>query len=168
MSFDITGSLKVLLNLTHKKTLDLSEVSNKININQPFNFTYGTGANQINVLYQDTLSLADGANTTLNLYDSGTLTDAFGVALTMEALKLLYVKNNSDDANLLLLGGNSADIGICSNATDQIIIPPGGVFVWINSSAAGLDITTNKNLRLAHDGTGSTAMDVDILIGGLD
>jgi hypothetical protein len=136
-------------------------------INANYSFSYGTGANQINQLYAARRTLTDGANETLNLHDSGTLLDAYGNAIAMDAIKMLVVKNNSADADLLLFGGNSADIPICSNATDQIIIKPGCMFSWANLSAAGLDITTNKNLRIAHNGTGTSTMAVDIVVGGI-
>ena len=169
ISYDINGSLRLNLTLQHQKIEDVS-LSNAVDdlaIGQQFAFTYGTGANQIDKLYRVTQALALGANATMNLHDSGTLLDVFGGAVAIDAIKLLYIKNNSANATLLLFGGNSVDIPICSNANDQIKIKPGGVFIWNDIAAAGLNITTNKNLRIAHDGTGSAAMDVNIIVGGI-
>lgn len=163
----LAGHAGVVIDLTHYLAGDLSERRATQLINN-LGWTYGTGANQVNIIYSDTVTLADGANSTIDLYASGTYLDIFNRDLTMEALKLLYIKNNSDDATLLVLGGVATDIGICSDTSDVIEVKPGGIFIWVDPSAAGLDITTNKNLKIEHDGTGSDTMDVDIIAMGLD
>jgi len=124
----------------------------------------------VNVIYADKVTLADGANTTLDLYASGAegLLDIFMRALTMTALKFLYLKNNSADATLLAFGGAVLDIPIMGTTSDIEKIKPGGWYCWADPSAAGLLITTNKNLYLEHDGTGSLAMIVDVIAMGLD
>jgi hypothetical protein len=133
------------------------------------NWTFGTGAGAVNLIYADTTTLADGANTTLDLYASGTLKDVHNRDLTMAALKFLYIKNNSADATLLVGGGASNDLGIFAATSDILKIPPGGdAILWNDPSASGLDITTNKNLKIEHDGTGSSSMDVDVIAMGLD
>jgi hypothetical protein len=166
-TYDISGTIRLNVNLQHQKIEDLGTVVKDLSISDSIPFAYGTGVNQINKLYGVTQVLADGANATLNLYNSGTLLDSFGNAVAISALKFLYVKNNSTDATLLLFGGNSADIPICSAATGQIKIPPGQSFIYTNPSAAGLVISTNKNLRIEHDGTGTSTMSVDIIVGGI-
>jgi hypothetical protein len=168
MSYDISGSLTVSLSMAFNRTLDLNTIDNPLSVANRFSISFGSGANQISQLFKKTVVLADGDNSTLNLYDSGNLFDDYGNALAISALKLLYIKNNSADADLLLFGGNSADLPICSNANDQIIIKPGSVFVWTDMSAAGTVITTNKNLRIAHNGAGTSTMSVDIVAGGIN
>jgi len=146
---------------------DLAETKVPVLVNN-LGWTYGTSANQFEIVYADTVTLADGANTTVDLYASGSYLDVFGQALTMEALKLLYIKNNSSDATLLVGGGASVDLLIFADTSDIIKIPPGGTFLWTDPSAAGIDLTTNKNLYIEHDGTGSSSMNVDIIALGLD
>ena len=120
------------------------------------------------MIYADTVTIADDANETLDLYASGSLLDIYNRALTMTALKFLYVKNNSEDATLRMFGLDDVDIGLMTDPNDQINIKPGGVFLWIDPSAAGLDITTNKNLLIDHNGTGTDSMAVDVIAMGLD
>ena len=129
---------------------------------------YGTGANCANIVYADKVTLTDGGNDTINLKDSGTLLDVFGRVLTLTALKLLYIKNNSTDATLLVGGGVSLDLILFADTSDIVKIKPGGSMIWVDPSAAGIDVTTNKNLYIAHDGTGSSTMVVDIVAMGLD
>jgi hypothetical protein len=167
-TYEINGSLKVLLNMALSEVLNLSSNDNDLSLNNTFSFGYGTDAEEINIVYQDKITLNDAADITLNLYDSGTLKDTFGELLTLTAVKLILIKNNSADATLLIGGGNSLDVPLASLATAAIKVPPGGVYVYTDSSAAGLAVNTNKNLKLTHDGTGSSSMAVDIVIGGLD
>jgi len=165
-AYDISGSVRFAVNLSFNKTVDLNVIDNPVNISDRFSITFGSGANQYSQIYKKTVVLADGENSTLNLYDSGTLLDDYGNAVAISSLKLLYIKNNSADANLLVFGGNSADIPILSAATAKYIIPPGGLYPYISPLAAGLNITTNKNLRLEHDGTGTSTMNVTIIAAG--
>lgn len=164
----LTGNSNVVINIQNKKALDLDTVLDTLNINTGISWAFGTGANQANCLWHDTRTLADGGTETIDLYASGTEVDAFGGALTMAALKLLYIKNNSDDATLKVLGTAVTAIPILSDPSDIIEIGPGGFLLWALPTAAGLDITTNKNLKIEHDGTGSDTMDVDIVAMGLD
>jgi hypothetical protein len=163
----ISGRAGVEINLKHYLSGDLAETMIPIQVDNQL-WTYGTAANAVNVIYADTATLADGANTTLDLYASGSLLDIFKQSLTMEALKFLYIKNNSSDATLKVGGGASNDLDIFADTSDIALIKPGGVFLWADPSAAGLDLTTNKNLKLEHDGTGSSTMDVDVVAMGLD
>jgi len=163
----ITGSAGVKMDLDVYLAGDLAE--SHIPVKTSFvGWSYGTGANAVEIVYADTTTLADGANTTLDLYASGSLLDVFNRALTIEALKFLYIKNNSSDATLKVFGGVSNDIGIIADTSDIVEVKPGGTFLWTDPSAAGLDITTDKNLKIEHDGTGSSNMNVDVIAMGLD
>jgi len=164
----LSGSTTVTFGVTYENALDLSTIRDRVAFNSVVNWTFGTGANQCNVLYHDTVTIADGANTTLDLFASGTLTDSFGNALTMAAIKVLYLKNNSSDAKLKVFGAASLDLLILTGTTDEVEVHPGGVFFWSCPTAAGVVTSTNKNLYLEHDGTGSSSMEVDVIAMGLD
>jgi hypothetical protein len=114
------------------------------------------------------VTIADDANETYDLYASGTLLDIYNRALTMESIKFLYLKNNSEDATLRAFGNSANDIGICADTSDVVYIKPGGVFVWVDPTSGGTDITTNKNLFLDHNGTGTDSMTIDIIAMGVD
>lgn len=163
----ITGQAGPEISIKAYLAGNLSEAQVPVSVSNA-GWSYGTSASQVQIIYADTTTLADGANTTLDLYESGTLLDTFNRALTIEALKLLYIKNNSADATLKVFGGVATDLDIIGDTSDIVLIKPGGTFIWTDPSAAGLDITTNKNLKLEHDGTGSSTMDVDVIAMGLD
>ena len=165
----LTGSAGISISLKATLPGDLSERVQSLLVNVT-GWNYGTSANAANVIYADTTTLTDGSNTTLDLYASGTLLDIFGQALTIEALKFLYIKNNSPDSTLLVGGGASNDLDIWADTSDIHKIPAGGdAILWNDPSAAGLDITTNKNLKLEDDGTGAVGDKlIDVIALGLD
>lgn len=163
----VAGTAGVLIDLKAFLAGDLSENQVPVIVNN-LGWTYGTGANQVQIIYADMTQLADAATTTLDLYASGSLLDIHYKALTISALKFLYIKNNSADATLQVGGGVANDLDIFAATSDILLIKPLGTFVWTDPSAAGMDITTNKNLKITHDGTGTSTMDVDVIAMGLD
>jgi len=147
---------------------DLTETSAPVLANN-LGWLYGTSANSVNIIYADSITLADGGNTTLDLFASGTLLDVFGRALTMSAIKFLYVKNNSTDSVLRIGGGASNDLDIFLATSDILLLKAGGIFVWADPSAAGTSTAVNKNLKLLDDGTGAVGDKIiDVIAMGLD
>lgn len=163
----IAGQAGAVIDIQAFLAGDLAETKVPVLVNN-MGWLYGTGANSVNIVYADKITIADGADTTLDLYASGSLLDVFGRALTMSSLKMLYIKNNSADATLEIGGGAAVDLLLFKDTSDVIKIKPGGSFLWIDPSAAGTLLKTNKNLKLTHDGTGSSTMDVDVVAMGLD
>lgn len=131
----------------------------------PISWTFGTGANQANSIFEDQRS-TDDTGETLDLYASGSLLDVFGQALTMENLKMLYIKNTHASLILEVMGNGALDLLILSGTTDALEIPAGGEFYWSAPTAAGIDLTTNKNLFIA--ATTSGTITYDIVAMGLD
>jgi hypothetical protein len=169
MSTDLTGISQVLLDFTNVNdlTTKINQALDDLGVDTKIKWTFGTGVNQANVLFHEKVTVAQAANTTLNLYDSGTLEDNFGDLLTMEAIKLLYIKNTSADLTVSVFGGASVDLLIMGGTTDAQKLPPGAFMLWVCPTAAGIVTTTNKNLYLAVSaGTGSAIINVVAL--GLD
>ena len=137
---------------------DLTEIAAPVLLNN-MGWSYGTGANAVNVVYAATVTMDINA---------GAYLDVFERLLSLEAVKLIYIKNNSTEAILEILGSGALALGICKVNTDVIVIQPGGTFMWTDPSAAGLDSSTNVNIQLTHDGTGADGVNVDVIILGLD
>ena len=113
-------------------------------------------------------SRAPGANNeTLDLYASGSLVDAFGNALTMAAIKLLYIKNTHASLVLAIGGGADVDLLIFTATSDIVEIQPGGFLLWACPTAAGVVTSTNKNLKVADKAAG-TNITYDVVALGLD
>ena len=163
----IMGNAGPALDLTAFLAGNLTEMQVPVILNS-MGWTYGTGENQVNVVYADTVPLTDGQTIVMDLNASGTYLDVFTGALTLEAVKLVYIKNNSADATLEILGSGAASIMICKVNTDVIVIQPGGTFMWIDPSASGLDCNPAVEFQLTHPGTGDDGVNVDVIIMGLD
>jgi len=163
-STNLTGSTNIGISLSNQKALDLNTVVDALSISASVNWTFGTGANQANLLWHDKRSVTE-AGENLNLYDGGVLKTAFGTLLTMTALKMVYIKNQ-DESLTLLVGGATNGVPLFSDDSDILEIPPGGVFFWTCPTAAGIDVTVNKNLKLDVKTTGT--IEYDIVLLGLD
>jgi len=159
---NLTGNSIIKLDIDYENNLStkLKATLDALSIETKIKWTFGTGAKQSNVLFHEKLTIAQGANQTLNLYDSGTLKDVFGNALTMEAIKLLYVFNRSTTLDVSLFSG-TAGLLIMSGTTDKYVLKPDCSHLWQCPTAAGIVTTTNKNLRLeVSAGSGSAIIDV--------
>lgn len=161
----LTGKSGANVFLEYSGAAEIATPKLTLSVNAAVTWTYGTGANQINCLFQDQRS-TDNTGETLDLYASGALLDCFGNALTMENLKMLYIKNTHATLILELFGNTSLDLLIVSGTTDALEIPAGGHFLWVAPTAAGIDLTTNKNLYIAATAAGTITY--DIIAAGLD
>jgi hypothetical protein len=146
---------------------NLSTLADRLSINRALELTNGTGANQANVLFHDQRTLADAADETLDLY-GGALQDALKNTLTMEKLKVLFLRNTSAEASLLIGGAGTTPIDLFADAAGVFKQRPGGVFLTTAPDANGIVLTTNKNLKLAHDGTGTSPLVYEIIAIGVD
>lgn len=140
----------------------LSTTLDKLGVNAGVDWTFGTGANQANMLYHATLT-ATNAQAAVDISGSD-IQDAFGDDCNFSALKLLYIKNTDASEDLLLGGGVSLDLDILDDTSDIILIKPGGIFLWIDPSAAGLDVTSNKNMLIQAE---TAHVTYDIVLMGL-
>jgi hypothetical protein len=160
---------KIVLNVgtTYTGSSGLGTSIETLNLDYSIDLASGSGANQANVIYSASRSLADDVNETLDLYASGTLTDSFGTALTMTRLKTIILYNTSTDASLKV-GGGTTPVALFADASDIMTLPPGGKLLFSAPDATGVLLSTNKNLKLAHDGTGTSALVYKIVVLGVD
>lgn len=162
----LTANFALNINWSLSKSLDLSEPKDSKALSRGPSFTNGTGANQADAIWHDKRTLGDGANETLDLASQ---TDGLGTAITISKLKALYIKNKSSDANLKIGAAAATPVALFADAaSDILLLPPGGEFLFTAPNATGLDISTNSNLKLEHDGTGESSLDYEIIAAGVD
>jgi hypothetical protein len=99
--------------------------------------------------------------------DDSSLSDAFGTAIAMTKLKGLMIRNNSSDANLEIGGAAATVLGLFKDVSDILVLPPGGLFVFTAPDANGVDCSTNADLKIAHDGSGTSSLTYDIAVWGV-
>jgi hypothetical protein len=101
----------------------------------------GTGVNQADLVYAAERSVASATNDDIDVY--GVLADAFGATLNIAEIVAIAIVNVAADgvANTTALtigAGTNPFAGIWGTAGDQIVIPPGGMFLIAAGGAAGL------------------------------
>ena len=124
-------------------------------------YSNGTGANQVQVLYQAVRTFS-GTTDTLNL-TSG-LTDAYGTAVVLTAGKALLIQNNSA-TNTIVIGAGTTPITSLLNSTGTITLNPGAFFCVADPTAAGWTITASTacNFNL----TGTSGQTYTVIVMGL-
>jgi len=167
MIMSLSGKFGLSLVATDDSTDELSRLVDYLNLSRGVTFSEGEGANQIDMVFHDQRTLVDGANETLDIHD-GSLTNKVGVPITMDKLKALYIKNGSTEAGLIIGGAAADQLGLFSDVSDKLVLPPGGEFLIIAPGASGIDCSSNSDLKLEHDGTGSSSLIYDIVIFGVD
>jgi len=159
----LTGGSRIVVDIRNTKldTAKLVATLDALSINTGINWSFGVGENQANLLFHD----SDEGDKVINIHEGGSIKTSFGDDVTMDALKLLYVKNTHPTLSLEVLGG-ATPLAICADSSDIIVIPPGGWILWVDPSAAGIVTDTNFNLKFAVVTTGTVTYDYAIM--GLD
>lgn len=167
MTLSATATLGIRLTSAQIQDLDFgADVTDRMDEARGKAFTSGTGANNINVFWRDQRAIAQAATETLALHD-GSLTNGLGNAVTMDALKAIYVKNTST-ALTLSIGGVATGVPLQSDPTTVTIdIPPGGEFLMTAPNATGWDVTTNEDLKMTAS-AGSGTLTYDVAVWGVD
>lgn len=156
----LIAKIPINLDIVQSKTDNWGEFIIKPRLGN--NFTDGTGADQMDVLWADNRTAPDNGSDDLNLHD-GSISDAFGDPFTLDILKVLYIKNNSEDTHLIYSG--SLPI-FAAPLTTLMRIMPGGFVLMIAPDANGVDVTTNDLIQFQHTGTGD--LPYDIIVAGVD
>lgn len=162
----LTTTLSIALRALQVTPVDLSNSVNDLQIPLTIALADGAGISAANLVYQDSVTLAAGGATLLDLT---ALTDSVGGAVAFARLKLIYLRNKSSVAgDNLQLGGTVSNglstLYVGTNAGQ--LIGPGGVALLVNPSAAGWAVTnaTADILRVGNPGANAIPYDL-VLIG---
>ncbi len=167
MSTTFAGNARLTLTGDLESAATLGSVSHLLSyVNNPA-FTNGVGANQANMIYAGTRTLAASANELLDL-DSA-LNNAFGAAIVFTSIKGIIVVAAAANTNDVLVGGaaSNAFINWVGDATDIVTVKPGGMFCLMAPTAAGYAITaeTGDILKVANS-SGTTGVTYDLILLG--
>lgn len=155
------------LSATATSALDLVAVSAPLSVVKNVPLTNGTGANQADKVFSDQRTLSASSSESLDL--AGSLTDAFGATITFARIKLIMISASSANANNVLVGGAASNqfINWVGDATDVVVIRPGGVFLLAAADATAYAVTaaTGDLLKVANSGSGTSVTYDVVLIG---
>jgi len=163
----LTAEIGARLNISHTAPLDLGTATLPINLARSLSYANGVGANQADVLFTDTRTIAASGTDDLDL--AGVLTNAFGVTATFARVRALYVAAAAGNTNNVVVGGAASNqfLTWVGSGTDKVNIRPGGLLLVANADTTGYAVTaaTGDLLRVANSGSG-TSVTYDIVVLG--
>lgn len=166
MAETFTGTMKVAVNGTLVNSADIGSSTYSVNYNKSYALTNGTGADQANMIWTDTRTLAASTTEDLDLY--GVLTSTFNTTLNFTKIKGIIVSAAAGNTNNVLVGGDAAAlVGWVGDPDDVIVVRPGGTFCSIASDATAYAVTntTGDILQIANSSSGSSVTYDIIIIG---
>lgn len=166
MAETFTGTIKVATNGTLVNSADIGSSTYSVNYNKSYALTNGTGADQANMIWTDTRTLAASTTEDLDLY--GSLVSTFNTTLNFTRIKGIIISAAAGNTNNVLVGGDSAGLaGWVGNVNDLIVVRPGGTFCLIATDATSYAVTntTADILQIANSSSGSSVTYDIILIG---
>lgn len=141
------GSTTIAVNVAAAmvNALDLGTAAAPSDLKQTYTFTNGTGANQAGNVFADQRT-TDDTGESLDL--AGGLTNAFGETITFTAIKAIAVRASASNSLNVLVGGAAANgfVNWVGNASDIVVVPPGGTFVLVDPGATGFGVTAGTAL----------------------
>lgn len=165
MAASLSGSVNVILKSAFSETQDIGSKSYAANKNYNQAFANGTGINQANQIWTDTRTISGSSNDDIDL--AGVLTDVYGTTLTFTSIKAIIINSLATNGNALNVGaGTNPFLTMFGDATDIIVVRPGGTFAIINPEANGYAVTasTGDILRIANADASDATYDI-IIIG---
>lgn len=166
MATSLNGKVKVTFNLVESKNNDLvAQSTGPINFEDVLSLVHGTSANQADLVWSDSGSVASGTPVTVDL--RGSLTSILdGGAVSFVEVVGLYIKNKSTTTsqNLQIGGGSNPWITHLGASGDVIVLGPGGRLL-LESPLDGYAVTagTGDILQIA---SSSGTISYDVVIYG--
>ncbi|GAA2327512.1 hypothetical protein [Dactylosporangium salmoneum] len=150
-----------------QNALDLGQAELPISLDVAYRWPSGTTADKADKLWSDHRTINASSNDDLDL--AGSLSDGLGGTITFARIKAMLVRAARGNANNVIVGGGASNqfINWVADATDKIIVRPGGLLLLVAPDATGYPVTasTGDILRVANSGAGSS-VDYDIVLIG--
>lgn len=163
----LVGTTRVNIGLTYSDAIDLSTTQAAISQEVAQSWTSGTGSNQANREYDDTLALA-AATQSLDLY--GGLTDRFGNTLNFVDIREIIIVNKSTvSGETLEISGNFVTGVLWADWVDdaaKITIGPTGIY-HVKNAIDGYTVTNDSADTITLDPAANT-FNVDVYILGTE
>jgi hypothetical protein len=161
----LTGYVNINVGLTETKTGDLG--TGAFPVTRTYTWTLaasGVGANQADLVFSDSRTLAAGASEDLDL--NALLVGAFGAPVTMVKMKALLVAAAATNTVSLNVGRGATNGVIWISGIAGVVVRPGGAQLWVAPDLAGVAVVpaTGDLINVtAGAGSGSQAYDVVII-----
>lgn len=132
-----------------------------------YSWLTGVGANQADKIYTVSGTIAASGTATLDL--AGSVTDIFGVTVTLVKLKMIMVQAAAANTNNVQLSQPASNgvAGLFSASGTSINVLPGGTLLWVAPNLAAIPVTaaTGDLLTLANSSSGSSVTYTVTVVG---
>jgi hypothetical protein len=163
----LTSRLSVSFTASQKSAAALGTADLPIQVARALAFADGSGANQASKLFTDRRTLAASGTEDIDL--AGVLADPFGATVTFAKIRAMFIAADPANTNNVVVGGAASNgfLGWVADATDKIVVGPGGLFVIAKPDLAGYSVTagTGDLLHVANSG-GVTGVTYDLVLVG--
>lgn len=151
----INGTISGTFLANDLRTVGLNASANiPVNQQPSVSFTNGSGANQVNVLWQAARTFS-GTTDNLNIY-SGSLVDSYGTTLALTAVKAIFLQNTSATNNLVIGDAGSNPWSGLLSSTGTITLLPGDFLIAATPSSAGWPVGSSSYNLLMTGTSGQT------------
>jgi hypothetical protein len=160
----LTSTIGVNVSSALSSTVGLASASSVISAIKNISLASGTGANQADIAYSQSATIAGGGALSLDM--KGTLLDAFGAAFTPAKLKAVLVYSRPTNTTDCTVLGDPAGVPILSDLAATFTLKPGGLFLFVVPGASGIAVTptTGDIVKITNAAGASAVVDV-VLIG---
>jgi hypothetical protein len=162
----LVTDLQLRATVTETSALDLVTASAPMDLVHRLQLPSGTGANQADVVFSDTRTLAASGAESLDL--KGSLLTPLGAAFTPAKLKAIIVTAAAGNTNSVLVSRPASNgVPWLSAAGDQVNVRPGGVLYWACTDATAIAVTadTGDLITITNSGSGTGVTYSIVLIG---
>jgi hypothetical protein len=160
---DISVNVSALLT----GAIDIAELTAPHNAGYGRTLLSGTAANQADLVFGDTRTLAASATEDLDL--AGVLSAPFGGTVTFARVKMILVTADPGNTNNVIVGGASATqfIGPLGAATHTIAVQPGGMYMAVAPGTTAWPVTaaTADLLKVANSSSGTPVSYTIVIVG---
>ena len=161
-----TASIKLIVSGSQTSPMDLGTAELPFSLSKLIALAAGVGADQSDVLFTDTRTLAASASENIDL--AGSLQNAFGSTINMARLKGIFIvaaDANTNDVNVTRPASNGAPIFLA--AGDGVAIGPGDFFAITRRGATGFVLTagTGDLVTLTNSAGGSSVTYSIVAVG---
>lgn len=167
MAKTVTSSINVQLNSILANTLGVAAGQATIQRGLLKALASGVGADQCDVVYSETKTIA--ASGTYDVDLTGALTDAFGAAANFARVKLVAVFADAGNTNNVVVGGAAATQwqGPFGAVAHTVHCAPGGLVVLMRSDATAWPVVGGASdlLRFTNGAAGTSVLFDFIILG---
>lgn len=146
--------------------LDLGGASAPLDLRKVITMATGTGTGLADQIWHDDRQIAASGTDDLDL--SGALTNALGASVAFARIKALLVLAADANTNNVLVGGAASAqfINWVSDATDKVVVAPGGLLLLVAPKAGYVVTATTGDLLRIANSAGGTVVNYKIALIG--